>query len=682
MKFRNFLKLGAIISVALVAELALADTPECVIQTDANNNRYIISFTLPSYTLEDGDGSGYIGSTYYCTEDDCGDFTEIMMEQWSDHDITDIPSYPQLPFYSLHLLLPDNATSVNVFMEDDSYETAYPHLLIRPTLKGTDIVSINGVETETAQDTACYNSVYYQQGYDTQYPNGFYKDFLTTSSVYSFLDTKGVTLSIFPFSYSPESDLLDVLSKATIYVEFDGDNLNSRLAEINSFTNNKNSMIQLYYDNFHGGGTVLPPITDTRYLIVAAHRSMATSLIPYISYKSGQSYDVSVLYLDDYQNLIGNAVNIRQAINNYYNSPYYPEYVLLVGSLSEIPPFVVDGIKTDTPYDNFLGRWIVGEGSGFDPELSNIVEKTILSETGYTQIQSLATLFSGTYSTNSMEPNFIFSNTNRNFADTAFYSSGIPYILYEGGRSNIGFASMHQALSYNPIFFVYTGKGKLFMQNSTVVGSGIHSPYYVCPNGMSQTPYYEISALENEYPFPLGFGFAGYLNSYDTNNSFGAQWVNQVQGGCSFYGSTSYSWLPDRNFARIVARAMKKTIKREGNPMLHDILFLAECWYKAAMEGVERNRIVNAYNLIGDPTIHVFGMSATGEAAPFHMPAINDTAEGTTSAISRTDLYTLDGRLVRSNIIPGAPLGGLPSGVYVQKQVFEDGTVISTKISH
>ena len=366
-------------------------TPECdvVIEPD----KYIIHFTLPNYWFENDDDIGEEG-----VDDGCGIFSEIVMEDDVDYDVTDEAGYPELPFFSINLLLPECASNVTVYMESSVVEQDYPPYYISPAQKGSWITE-NGNTIEL--DEECFNSEYYYNGYSGEYPNGFYRNFFSTSSIYSTFNAQGVTLSIFPFSYDPYLWYMDVLREATFVIEFDCGDLVSTIEDIQSSETYNSYIAQVYFDTFNGMEIVNNAGCNGDYLIVAARRDMEESLDQYVYYKRCQNYNTEVIYLEDY-GAIGDSYYIRDLI--YFNDVLpYPDFVLLVGNLTEIPPYRgTDSFwdsYSDDGYHPFLGRWIIGEARGLNGEyidLINVIDKTIQTETSYAHTYSTASLFSGT----------------------------------------------------------------------------------------------------------------------------------------------------------------------------------------------------------------------------------------------------------------------------------------------
>ena len=652
-------------------------TPECYV--DIEPNRYIIHFTLPAYSLEDEDGNDYVeGNGEYAGEDDdCGTFTEIVMGDDVEYDVTDEAGYPELPFFSVNLLLPECASNVNVSLESSAMEQDYPPYYISPATRGSWVNEYGDI---TELDDECFNSEYYYNGYTNEYPNGFYRDFYSVSNVYSVFNSTGITFSIFPFSYYPEQGYMDVLREAVFIIEFDCGDVLSTIDEIQSNPEYNSIAAQLYFDTFNEIDVVNNTGSNGKYLIVAAHRDMEESIMPYVYYKQSQNYNTEVIYLDDY-GAIGNSSFIRDLI--YWNDILpYPDFVLLVGNLSEIPPCWgyddADAPYTDDCYHPFLGRWIIGETQdelGEYADLRHIIDKTIQTEIDYVYSYSTASLFSGTDSKRRVSKKF-YRNIKR-VANKSFSPMGIPYTLYDGRNFSQTMAQsyMINALQSSPRFFIYRGHGY-----AGSYSSGIASPYWLGS--------WDVPSFGNGSPTPMGFGFACSLNTYNTDYNFGARWVaSDGGGGAAFYSATTPSYRSSNNYlAKRMFKMLRKMTNKLDNFPLSVWLKLGELNYYWSFPTWMRGIQIDKYNLIGDPTLAVYGMDMGGSYAPFHMPrqqnkdVINTDISDDSSIIS-IEIYDISGKRITS-IKDLLQMNNLPlqSGVYVIKTTYNDGTFNTNKI--
>ena len=637
-------------NMSLLAQYQL--TPECSVEIESN--RYVIHFTLPEYSIEE-------------VETECGIYSSIDMGEDVDYDFMDDVGYPILPFFSLDLLAPScESSDVVVYMTNvvtSSADVLYP---IVPALKGSRIV--DGVYMLLDDD--CYSIDDYAYGYESQdYRDGFFE----ISGIYNFLSVQGVTFSICPFLYHPESGHIEILQEATFIIEFACDNLNEMMYDLQMSEEYSAYVAQLYFDVFNEIGVFNNSCVNGKYLILAARRDMENALMPYIDYKISQNYETEIIYLDE-AGCLGNATRISDIIiqNDVMSNP---DYVLLVGSLLDIPPAQggnnLHDPFSDDAYHEFLGRWILeDEPTGRDYiELRRIVAKTIAAEIGYVDTYSTAVLFSGTDPNSSFMSRSLYRNIKR-VAAKSFNPMGIPYTLYDGrdydARQAVSY--MKTALQGNARFFMYTGHG-----NEVRIGQ----PYSL--------HYNDLPICSS--PHPIGFGFACSMNAYTTNRNFAARWVAGTNGGVAFFGSTVTTFLsPDNSFAKRIFKELKKLTNKSGNFPLSLWLRISERKYYSALSLPVRGRQIRKYNLIGDPTLAVYGMDG-GTYAPFHMPHRNqETLEcldsSASSQIYLMDVYDISGKKIASSTSEQIPPieGALSAGVYIIKTTYMDGTTSTNKL--
>lgn len=648
-------------------------TPECYVEIESD--KYVVYFTLPNYTLENDDGYDYEAEVNFGALDPCGTYTEIVMED-ADHDVIDVAGYPELPFFSLNLLLPDCASNVSVNMVSSTTYNDYPSYYISPARKGSIVNAAGGL---TQLDIGCYNTEYYTYGYTSDYPMGFYNNYYAVSDLYSTFNSNGVTFSIFPFSYHPNLGYITVLQEAVFVIEFDCGDLIETIDDVLDDGSVNSIASQVYFDTFNGMQFTYNTGQNGDLLIIASHRNMETSLMPFVYYKQSQNYDVEVEYLDDYNGILGNPFGIKQFIYSNYTMPH-PDFVLLIGNLTDIPPFIGtndgDNPYSDDSYHPLLGRWIIGETQdalGAYADLRNIISKTIQSENYQGYPSNNAALFSGT-DTDSRVNKKLYRNIKQ-IARVSFDLLGMPDTLYDGRiyGNNLSQAwnAMMSEFQNNPRFFVYRGHG----YNYNLL-TGIADPYCFYPSA--------INAVGNLAPASLGFGFACALNSYETNYSFGARWVAEPNGGGpAYYGSTTNSYRSSNNyFSRRIFKCLSLcTISLENFP-LSLWLRIGELNYFWALPTFSRFIEVRKYNLIGDPTFAVYGMNDgyfNNAHAPKKYYEDSNTNEGL--QVEKLEIYDLSGKLV---LTAHAPLSkNLPlrtQGIYVAKIFMENGIIKTKKI--
>lgn len=569
----------ALLLCTYVSTYGFPVAPECDLQI--NPDRYIVEFQMPNYIIEtdadDGIGEG--------EEDDCGPYDMIVVD--ANWDGLDISGYPQLPFMSLHLILPDDAESVNVTFLPNETTFEYPSYPIIPAKKG----NVYDIETDllVSMDEECENSEYYIYGATSEYPDGFFRNFYTISDIYTVHGSKGVTLSIFPFAYYPHWKEIEVLLSGTFEIEFDGGDVHRKIRAQRDDNTVLTMATQLFFDSFNDEYLPDDPPHRGDYVIVAAHNYMEDALQPYVDYKLCQGYDIEVVYLDEW-GCIGDRRRIKDMICS--TSFGNPDFVLLIGSTDDIPPYSGSSDKdnpySDDGYHKYLGRWVVPNNEeDAIPLLRNIINKTITAEQEYANTTNVAALFSGKDAEDKYSRQFY--NDIENIADNYLSQTYRTRIVGDGRAMSLPRETMRSILENGVHLFVYSGHGS---------PSSIGSPYN----------YSDINSIRTS-SFPMGFGFACRLNSYEHNNSFGMKWVYSEYGGVTFYGSTIQTYMsPDSKFSDKLFKCYKRLCSKKSNFPISVWLRIAETSYFMGFPGLVRGRQIAKYNLIGDPTLYVHGL--------------------------------------------------------------------------
>ena len=630
-------------------------TPE--IEMTIESNRYILHFVLPEYWLEEDDGHDYENEYNYGEEDSCGVFTNIEMN--TDYDVTDEPGYPELPFFSVDLLLPSEIFNIQTTADYGRVVEEWLPSFIQPAQAGGFFTS-EGVYVDL--DEECYyNEEYYTSNADANYPAGFYRNFYSCTEPYSIYGNKGITLSIFPFKYFPADGYMEVLLEAEFVIEFEGENMLDVIDERLSSTAYTSDACKLYFDTFND---MSPSYSSTDYnqtlLIVAADSDMDSTLTSYVQYRQSQGMNVEILYLDEYS-AAGDATMIKNLIGTYE-----ADYVLLVGTLNQIPScydgaLLYNGIPTDDSYHHHIGRWVVEGDNGIYPKLSAIITKTIETENS---TPGEPVLFSGTDDRKRISKRVYKS---AKVIQDIFTSMGMSSTLYDGRAFNNGTIANNcilQSLRNNPQFFIYRGHG-----NDQKLGK---------PFSFSST---NIASIHDTTLWAMGFGFACSLNDYTVSNNFGSTWVSSSAGGVSFYGSTKESFRASNQcLSKKIFKYYKKLSNKTDNFSLGAWLHMAEqSYYQAFPTFIRKNQILK-YNLVGDPSMPVYGYTdpwLSPRKDEVEQESIGELSE---SVVNRTMIYDVSGRLLKvvvENL--SQETQSLPHGVYVIQTIYENDDVKTSK---
>ena len=117
--------------------------------------------------------------------------------------------------------------------------------------------------------------------------------------------------------------------------------------------------------------------------------------------------------------------------------------------------------------------------------------------------------------------------------------------------------------------------------------------------------------LNNTTFFPFGFGFSCLLNTYEIDNNFGSRWVAENTGGVTFYGSTTISYdVSNRYLGKHIWETFKSLVNWTDNFSIAQWLLIGETKYLCALTNNSRRHQVLRYNLIGDPTLYIWGRNS------------------------------------------------------------------------
>lgn len=177
----------------------------------------------------------------------------------------------------------------------------------------------------------------------------------------------------------------------------------------------------------------------------------------------------------------------------------------------------------------------------------------------------------------------------------------------------------------------------------------------------------------------MGFGFACSLNTYETNNNFAARWISEPYGGATFYGATTASYRGSNNYlSKIMFRTLRKTKEQCDNFALGTWLRTGEQKYYNALSNGSRWVQIQKYNLMGDPTFHVFGRESDGTIAPFHVSQ-KRTDVDTDSEIESVEVYNIYGQLIESRKTLDFTIDNNNS-LYIYKVTYTNGLTKTYKV--
>ena len=524
---------------------------------------FLIDFNLPIYAIKDTIIYDEYGSNQI--------YSYIKVEQLGE--MIDI-GYPNLPQYTIDLHLPFDASLFSVTASNRITET---RTLARKVIPAQD----NG--EEDIQDFFIQEDYYLS--------NGSLYDFdFQISDTFNIMGANGLSFSIFPFQYNPNANRVEIIKSCKFTLTHNG----SSSVQLKSVLVN-NSIKDIYlsnifenYPNLESGS-----INRGRYLIITAPY-YEDALSYFANFKRNIGYEVTVVSTSS----TGTTVNdIKAYIQTQYdNSSTRPTFLLLVGDHEDIP---ASGGSTSGNYEDPLTDLNYARLSGDDyfadvflgrisvssiPQLQNIIFKTIYMETNLHNLNRNAILLAG----GGVGANQ-FDKPHRWVMDNVLSKQGFDYdfnFAVDGATRSDGL----NALDGDYTLFIYRGHG-----SKTSLGT----PFNLTGSDID-------NSTNSVYPF--GFGFACNSNNFGHSSAcFGERWIRSDHGGISYFGATTPTYRHTNNV--IEERVFDKM---DDKDQLSPFINLGmKDYYKrfwSWTSGNRRKRHMKSYNLLGDPSIYLYGI--------------------------------------------------------------------------
>lgn len=620
---------------------------------EENSGTYYVHFEMPKYEIVTDTFTvthptplptnqlGHAQGDYY--------FSRVEPVEDDYFDYLSVDGRPELPFYSLNLLMP---------LDGGDYMVGNINIISADTIKLPYPYTPSQAENYTFEDFS-FDASYY-----VSYNNTWYWDECAADTIW-YRNSKGLTFSVFPCHYEPSEQLLIVVTEADYEIKYEGSYL------ISSYLENLLCLersFYFFYDNFVGFTEPYPLINGDEYLIITADAwNNTTALADFIQHKESLGYHVTKTPLHD----IGyTSEYIRKYIKEEYETNN-TKFVLLVGNVGNPDSLAFsDGFNAD--YHNpptdiyysclskddindqwkdysptvFVGRWPIQDGT----QLRNIVDKTIASD-----------LHLGTYNPNEINI-FTGNGHHKNYTHRSYkyiYKNVVQkYSYYNGclidGR-NMTTAEATDSLKNhleddndNPTWmFVYGGHGHY---------EGIGGPYYFW--------YYDINHIitSNLNFQPYGFGFTCSTGNIYENNNFARAWLTSIEGGITYLGSTTISYAtPDRYFSR----KMFNQLKGHPNMTIGEFIGNAKAKYYNPDKVVWRRREAKKYVLYGDPSLYLFGLDIQYNQPYNIQKRLQQGDEEFVGDIISVNIYSMTGQLLRACNGDKPNTQGLPAGTYM-----------------
>ncbi|TRW24600.1 T9SS type A sorting domain-containing protein [Flavobacterium zepuense] len=271
---------------------------------------------------------------------------------------------PALPAYRTSVIVPQGG-DVSLEISYDGY-TDYPNVNILPS-KGSLKRNINPADVAYGFGPA------YQQ--DAFYPGNLAE----MSTPYTLRDTKGVTVSFYPYQYNPVTKTLRLYNNITINVNSQGGSTHKT-----GVSSTFNTIYSQYYLNAARTNQA-PQVNEM--LIIAPEGYMET-ITPFSQWKNQRGLKTTTVSLEE----AGTTPEaIKEYITEYYADNSQLVYVLLVGDHENLPSYTYgfngsEELWSDSYYgqlegDDFYPEVLVGRFSGTVQDVAVMVNRTLEYET-------------------------------------------------------------------------------------------------------------------------------------------------------------------------------------------------------------------------------------------------------------------------------------------------------------
>lgn len=515
-----------------------------------------ISFDLPSYTLVTSEISEIIADYYP------GEYKTVLVSDEDYGQVAD-PGFPAVPQLTFYVRIPFNAVNVQVSMENAQVESR--SLPVGVYIEPYVDYGADGVEGD-------FLEVNYYQNAATPYTLPFYE----LSEPFEVMGEKAVSLTVIPFQYLPRTGVIQILEQAEFQLSW---SLSGAVKADVKVSPARKSFLSEELLNYN------PPkenVSDKLLIVTAPIYESGLSL--FSQYKQNIGMDVQTVSTD----VIGKTVeNIRN-----YVEDVNPDYVLLVGSVNDIPYTSgnpssedMDNPITDQEYrrwsgndkiygDVYLGRWPVTSTQ----ELAFIINKTIKTECEIGLWPKRAVFLAGFDDRDHMENAFRKGHdkaiqkgfSTEDFRCDKYYQS--PYTSIDALKNNY------------PFWFVYSGHGSL---TSLAYGNGSSFRY---------------SDWKSENVYPFVFSFACKTGNY-SNPAYLACAPTKAHVGPSIYFGSSVNTLKNSDLA-IEEKVLGSSFGEQtiGAIVTHGMTkYRKRLWSRMALK--RTRRYMKSYNLIGDPSL-------------------------------------------------------------------------------
>ncbi len=332
--------------------------PGCVdvVVTESNEDIIRLDYTIGEFIREEVEIGG-------------NEYFRILLEEESNIMEKGMPNLPKI---CRSLIIPDKAGMEVQVIESEFVEYQTP---IAPS-RGHISRNLNP-DNVPHEFSGTYNS------------NEFYPpNVAELGSPYILRDFRGITVTVYPFAYNPQTQTLRVYTHIALEVRNVGvDNENVRIRDINKCNRH---FADIYENHFLNYENHLYNLIDERgRMIVISHGDFESTIQPYVDWKRQKGIPTE---LYDVADIGSTADEIKTFIQTEYDADDGLTFVQLVGDAEHIPTSLIsrdfcEGLATSDPSyallegddsypDIFVGRFSAATASDVETQ----VERTIYYE--------------------------------------------------------------------------------------------------------------------------------------------------------------------------------------------------------------------------------------------------------------------------------------------------------------
>jgi len=274
---------------------------------------------------------------------------------------------PELPVFSESLIVP-NTGDISIEVTFEGYKD-FENINILPS-KGSLKRNVNP------------EHIPYVFGNAYAVNDFFPKKLAEVSSPYVFRDTRGMTVTFYPYQYNPVAKVLRVYQNINVTVTTDKSK--TGINEKATRTNSTDVFQSVYNSHYLNAVFSTNSIIESGEMLILAKSSYNASIQPLVNWKNESGIKTSVVEVATG----ATSTAIKTAINTFYTANPNLSYVLLIGDHQDLPTYSygITGANEPLWSDSFYGQLegedfypelMIGRLSGNVAEVQKIVSKTI-----------------------------------------------------------------------------------------------------------------------------------------------------------------------------------------------------------------------------------------------------------------------------------------------------------------